>query len=125
LHGGIKVKVSLLPIFVPTLLFINLILSLWKLITGNKDIMLIIILLISIVALIVYFIVLTSFNSMKKSIRTLSDFLQSVAEHGIQQATPKTLKNRDDDIGKIVYALEQIFQDSMKKEKSDHHYRYF
>ena len=65
MHGGIKVKVSLLPIFVPTLLFINLILSLWKLITGNKDIMLIIILLISIVALIVYFIVLTSFNSMK------------------------------------------------------------
>lgn len=111
-----KSKFSLLEIFVPILLFINSMLGLWNLITGKKDILLVIVLLFSTAAFIAYFLVLIRFNSTKRAVRALNDFFQSVAKNGINQEIPKTLRDMDKDIGNTVYQLEQILQNSLKQE---------
>jgi len=112
-----KIKVPLLLIIILSLLIVTSILCLVKVISGQTDILFIIIMLFSFTAFIIFFLVLITFRTTKKINGVFTDYLQSAAQNGLYQEIPEILKSRDDDIGKAANALECIFKTYNDKEK--------
>lgn len=111
------VKVSLMPVLIPVLILTVPVLCSWRLITGNRDIIFVIVLAVSSAAFIVSLIAALKFSLVKKSARALSDFLESAAEQGISTEIPMELKKRADYIGKTACALERILENSADKDE--------
>ncbi len=104
-----KTKNSFFIIIFTLSLLIILITCLWRWITGQMNSSYTIILLSSVVALAVYFPIVCAIRHFKKSFDILNTYMQTVIENGIEPV-PQVLKKKNDNIRKIAYSLENIFQ---------------